>query len=97
MITTLSYLLLAFIVGFTMMRDATGILPNNTIVNTTIFLNETMENVTQELSTITEVLENITTSGTIEYLYGSHNSFQVNSNSKPDNISFEIIYFANFR
>ncbi|KRT82772.1 Amino acid permease, partial [Oryctes borbonicus] len=76
-ITTFSYLLLAFIVGFTMMRDATGIIP--AVINSTEFRNETVENITESLSeivpTASAVIQETIADTTVKY--GSHNSFQV--------------------
>lgn len=56
-----------------MMRDATGIIPNSTVA----FLNETVENGTEATAIVSELIEAVASNNTIQYLYGSHNSFQV--------------------
>ncbi|EFA05305.2 bumetanide-sensitive sodium-(potassium)-chloride cotransporter [Tribolium castaneum] len=66
LITTLSYILMAFICGFTVLRDATG--PLTTTSVTLNLTNETLTNVT----TI-----NVTIPPTGPFKYGLHNDFQV--------------------
>lgn len=78
-VTTLSYILMAFVCGFTVLRDAAGPL-NYTITNLTDLTNLTVPevaNVTENVTSFVNRTEVVEALEPLVYRYGLHNDFQV--------------------
>ncbi|KAJ3641069.1 hypothetical protein Zmor_027592 [Zophobas morio] len=78
-VTTLSYILMAFVCGFTVLRDAAGPL-NYTITNLTDLTNLTVPevaNVTENVTSFVNRTEVVEALESLVYRYGLHNDFQV--------------------